>query len=72
LESPDADFRYVEQIECWRQIKGVRNGAMVVDSAYESGEGYDEGENPHLECHACDGVIVFEFDPAIEIYWYLE
>lgn len=47
-------IRYVEKIECYRQVLGVKDGQLQVNGLYQSGEGYDDGENPRFECHADD------------------
>lgn len=47
----DGAIRYVEQIQCWRQVYGVTSAGVVkVDGGYQTGEGYDDGENAHFEC----------------------
>lgn len=46
-------FRYTEKIENHRAIVKVEDGVFHVTSAYETGEGYDDGEDPHFECTEC-------------------
>lgn len=49
-DDPDT-IRYVETIENHRQIVGFGGaGVLHVAAAYETGEGYDEGRDPHFEC----------------------
>lgn len=45
-------FRYVESIEVYNSVVAVTNDVILIESHYESGEGYDEGKNPYFECHA--------------------
>ena len=47
--------RYVEKIEAWRTVRGVRGGVLHIDSEYRSGGGYDDGEDPMFECHSPRG-----------------
>lgn len=48
-------FRYLEDIVCFRPIEGIENGRIRVKGLYRSGEGYDDGANPRLECRKCLG-----------------
>jgi hypothetical protein len=43
-------FRYVEKIEVYRQVLGVKNGELQINGLYQSGEGYDDGEGGYFEC----------------------
>jgi hypothetical protein len=47
------EFRYVEEIYNWRTVKSLDNGVLLVGVRYETGEGYDDGHNPVLECREC-------------------
>jgi hypothetical protein len=47
-------LRYVETIQCWRRVIGAGNGAVGIEGEYETGEGYDDGEDAHFECHSPD------------------
>lgn len=51
------EFRLLESITCWRQVKGIDDdGLLVVDGLYKSGEGYDDGAGDYLiECRECLG-----------------
>ena len=44
-------LRYVETIECYRKVLGAKDGVLQVDGCYQTGEGYDTGRDPTLECH---------------------
>lgn len=46
-------FRYIEDIEVYREIQGLKDGNIYVDGLYQSGEGYDDGQAPRLECRRC-------------------
>lgn len=48
-------FRYIEDIVCYRPVKGIEDGRLIVEGLYESGEGYDDGTNPRFECRRCLG-----------------
>lgn len=55
-------FRYLEDIVNYRDLspklvtsEGYGKPTLVVEGYYESGEGYDDGDNPRLECRACLG-----------------
>jgi hypothetical protein len=48
------DIRYVESIECYRKVLGVKGGLVQVESRYRSGEGYDDGQDPYFECHGSE------------------
>jgi hypothetical protein len=44
-------FRYVEKIECWRDVVLAVGGRLKVDGLYHTDEGYDEvGTDAYLEC----------------------
>lgn len=47
------EFRYVEEIYNWRKVKSLNDGVLTIDAKYETGEGYDDGHNPVLECREC-------------------
>ncbi len=48
-------MRYIESIENWRQVNGLdEDGRLEIEGLYKTGEGYDDGHSPHLECHAED------------------
>lgn len=66
-------FRYVEKIECWRSVKGLEDGKLVVHGEYHT-EGYDEGVGDgELECrHEGRGETCMERFPVpltVEIEW---
>jgi hypothetical protein len=46
------EFRYVEDIGCWREVTAINEGVLFVDGLYKT-EGYDDGENPRLQCSRC-------------------
>jgi hypothetical protein len=46
------DFRYVEDIGCYREVDTLDDGVLTVDGLYKT-EGYDDGENPRLQCARC-------------------
>jgi hypothetical protein len=46
-------FKYVEDICNWRLVKSFGLGILVINSHYDTGEGYDDGHNPRLECTNC-------------------
>ena len=46
------NIRYLEQIVCYREIDRIEDGVIYIHALYETGEGYDEGENPMFECMA--------------------
>lgn len=48
-------FRYLEDITCYRQVGHVEDQDLHIDGFYQTGEGYDDGENRRLECRACYG-----------------
>lgn len=53
-EHSSEPFRYLEDIVNHRDVEGIdENGALRIDSFYESGEGYDDGDNLRLECRKC-------------------
>jgi len=45
-----SDIRFIEDIQCWREIDRFENGVLYINGLYKSGEGYDEGANPRFEC----------------------
>ena len=45
-------FRYVEDIESYREVEKIEDGLLIVDGFYRTGEGYDDGKNARLECQA--------------------
>lgn len=47
------EFRYVEDIQCWRPVLSAMDGRLNIDGLYKSGEGYDDGENGRLQCANC-------------------
>lgn len=47
------EFRYLEDIVCYRDGLVIEDGKLRVASFYESGEGYDDGMHPRLECQEC-------------------
>jgi hypothetical protein len=49
--STGGEIRYVETIENHRRVRAVEGGQLLIDGCYETGEGYDDGEDPHFECH---------------------
>lgn len=46
-------IRYVESIDCWRSIDSVGENKLRITSAYNIGEGYDDGSRPRFECVTC-------------------
>src|SRR5262249_15972961 len=48
------ELRYVESIECYRTVVGVKGGLLQLESAYRAGEGYDGGLDRYLECHGSE------------------
>jgi hypothetical protein len=48
-------LRYVETIECWRSVRGARDGAVETDGLYETGERYAVGRVPKFVCHGVNG-----------------
>ena len=50
------DFRYLEDIVSHRNVRGIVRlpddapPVLEIEGRYESGEGYDDGSNPRLEC----------------------
>lgn len=44
-------LRYLEDITCYREILGVKNGELQIDGLYHT-DGYDEGRNMRFECRA--------------------
>ena len=48
-------FRYIEDIVNHRNVEGFNeHGVLRVSGRYETGEGYDDGTNPRLECRNND------------------
>lgn len=48
-----APFYYLEDIVCHRNVIGIRDGKLIMEGHFETGEGYDDGTNPRLECRNC-------------------
>ena len=47
-------LRYLEDIVCYREVTGFNDEEeLEIDGLYESGEGYDDGENARLTCMDC-------------------
>lgn len=45
-------FRYIEHIQCWRNVRGWIDGQLHIEGLYQVTDGYDSGEAPFLlECH---------------------
>lgn len=44
-------FRYVEDIRNWRPCQAMEGSKLTIDAYYKT-DGYDDGTNPRLECHA--------------------
>lgn len=46
-------IRFVEQIWIYRDVVGIVDGKIRVENPfpYNTGEGYDDGENGQFECH---------------------
>lgn len=45
-------FRYLEDIVSHRTVTGFdKHGILRIDGFYRTGEGYDDGHDPRLECH---------------------
>ena len=44
-------FRYLEDIQNWRRCQALSENTLTIDGYYET-DGYDDGANPRLECHA--------------------
>lgn len=55
-------FRYLEDIVCFREVAGTKDGTIMIHGLYQSGEGYDDGENPRLECRECLGEFAIPGD----------
>lgn len=51
----DEPFLYLEDIVCYRRVViGENNeGVLHVDGYYQTGEGFDDGDNPRLMCGDC-------------------
>jgi hypothetical protein len=49
----DYEFRYLEDIVCHREVSGIFGKTLNIHGHYETGEGYDDGKHPRLECRAC-------------------
>jgi len=55
LVCPDCkhnEFRYVEDISCWRTVLLASEGNLRIDGLYKT-SGYDDGENGRLQCANC-------------------
>ncbi len=50
--SGPAHWRYVEDIQNWRKVRGLEDGKLMIEGRYENGEGYDDGTFAYYECHA--------------------
>jgi hypothetical protein len=48
------EWRYLEDIVNHRDVRGLEDGVLWIHGFYSSGEGYDDGHNGRLECHAED------------------
>lgn len=46
------ELLYVEDISCWRRVRGREDGKIVVDGYYET-DGFDDGTNFRLMCRSC-------------------
>jgi hypothetical protein len=60
------DFRYVEDIQNWREVIGLQAGTLTIDGLYHTGEGYDDGDNPRLQCANCCSEFPVPDDVAVE------
>lgn len=50
------EWRYLEDIQNHRRVVKVNDdGSLVIEGAYEHGDGYDDGEKRYFECHADAG-----------------
>ena len=67
------NFRYLEEIVCWRQCLRVDNDKLSVHAFYRSGEGYEDGQRPRLECRAEPGGTYcgceFSVPDGVKIEW---
>ena len=59
------DFRYVEDIGCYREVDTLDDGVLTVDGLYKT-EGYDDGENPRLQCAKCCKEYAIPDDVEVE------
>ncbi len=56
LACPHCDgqkFRYIEDIQNFRTVEGVDGYTINVDGSYQTGEGFDDGDNARLLCDKC-------------------
>jgi hypothetical protein len=49
-------YRFVEEISCYREVYGFdcedEPGVLQIEGLYQTGEGYDDGENGRMQCHS--------------------
>ena len=69
-----AQMRYLEDIQSYRNVVEIVNSEVIIESAYETGEGYDDGNHPRIECRAelADGTTClqeFNIPEALEVEW---
>lgn len=68
-------FRYLEEITVWRKVRGFNAGVLEIVSFAQSGEGYDDGENPRFECrYDSEGTLdycmhEFPVPDGVELDW---
>jgi hypothetical protein len=46
-------FRYLEDIVNHRHVGEIEDGILKIDSYYETGDGYDDGEDARILCYNC-------------------
>jgi hypothetical protein len=46
------EIAYVEDIGNWRRVRALNGSTLVIDGLYST-EGYDDGDNPRLQCRDC-------------------
>jgi len=61
-------FRYLEDIVCWREAVLDDAAALTVQSRYQTGEGYDDGASPRIECGNC--LAEFPLPAEADIKWW--
>lgn len=61
-------LRYIEDIQNCRQVDGVEEGELRIFGAYETGEGFDDGQNGRLLCDG-DCCIEFAIPEGMTIDW---
>ena len=66
LGSRGQPIRYVETIECYRTLRGQSADVINIEGFYHTGDGYDDGRNPRLQCLACN----HEWQPDRELDFY--